>query len=71
MLPQHRGRRLGTAVKTACLQVTRERRLATRVRTSSDDANRWMRAVNEELGFRPVESEVVLHKPRPEPGALG
>jgi hypothetical protein len=34
------------------------------VRTSSDDQNVSMRAINEQLGFLPVESEVVLHKQR-------
>ncbi len=41
---------------------------AARVRTSSDDANAWMRAINERLGFVPVESEVLLQKRRPDPG---
>lgn len=58
---EHRGKRLGTAVKVANLQ--RARALGVRrVRTSSDDANQWMRAINAALGFVPVESEVLLHK---------
>lgn len=64
VLAQHRGRRLGAAVKSACLLATRSQSDATRVRTSSDDQNVWMRAINEQLGFVPVESEVVLHKQR-------
>lgn len=62
VLPQHRGRRLGAAVKAACLLATRELGGTERVRTSSDDDNQWMRAINDELGFVPVEFEVLLHK---------
>ncbi len=39
----------------------------TRVRTSSDDQNVWMRAINDELGFVPVESEILLQKRRGHP----
>jgi GNAT superfamily N-acetyltransferase len=63
---QHRGRRLGAAVKSASLVAARAHG-TTRVRTSSDDQNAWMRAINEELGFLPVESEVILHKQRRDP----
>ncbi len=35
-----------------------------RVRTSSDNQNVWMHAINRELGFVPVESEVLLQKRR-------
>lgn len=38
--------------------------LARRVRTSSDDQNVWMRAINASLGFVPVETEVLFHKDR-------
>lgn len=62
VLGPHRGRRLGAAVKTACLQAARDLGGTERVRTSSDDGNQWMRAVNDELGFVPVEFEVLLHK---------
>ncbi len=62
VLPQHRGRRLGVAVKAACLLATREHAGTERVRTSSDDDNQWMRAINDELGFVPVEFEVLLQK---------
>ena len=61
---RHRGRRLGRAVKVACLSRARDEAGTTRVRTSSDDTNVWMRAINAELGFVPVESEVVVSKPR-------
>jgi GNAT superfamily N-acetyltransferase len=62
----HRGHRLGASVKKACLVAAREHGRATRVRTSSDDGNTWMRAINEELGFLPVESEALVRKRRGE-----
>lgn len=64
VLGQHRGQGLGAAVKTACLLATRDHGGTTRVRTSSDDENVWMRAINGELGFVPVELEILLHKQR-------
>ncbi|WP_330475617.1 GNAT family N-acetyltransferase [Terrabacter sp. C0L_2] len=64
VLADHRGHRLGRAVKVASLRAAREHGRAVRVRTSSDDANVWMRAINAELGFVPVESEVILHRRR-------
>lgn len=64
VLTAHRGRRLGAAVKTASLLGAHAHGGSARVRTSSDDQNVWMRAINEQLGFLPVESEVVLHKQR-------
>ncbi|CAN7586435.1 GNAT family N-acetyltransferase [Terrabacter sp. LjRoot27] len=64
VLSDHRGHRLGRAVKLASLHATREHGRAARVRTSSDDENRWMRAVNAELGFVPVELEVIVQRDR-------
>lgn len=61
VLADHRGKRLGTAVKVSSLLAARERGVR-RVRTSSDDGNEWMRAINGELGFVAVESEALLHK---------
>lgn len=61
---EHRGRGLGRAVKTASLVAAREHGRTTRVRTSTDDQNVWMRAINDELGFVPVESEILLRKQR-------
>lgn len=61
---QHRGRGLGRAVKTASLLAALDHGSAKRVRTSSDDQNVWMRAINEGLGFVPVESEILLLKER-------
>lgn len=63
VIGEHRGRGLGAAVKTACHEVARSRGVA-RIRTSSDDENRWMRAINADLGFVPVESEVVVQRTR-------
>lgn len=67
VLTQHRGRRLGRAVKVASLLAGREHGRTARVRTSSDDQNVWMRAINDELGFVPVESEILLQKQRSQP----
>ncbi len=64
VLSEHRGLGLGRAVKGASLLAAREDGRTTRVRTSSDDQNTWMRAINDRLGFVPVESEVLLHKQR-------
>lgn len=63
VLSAHRGHGLGRAAKLASLHAALEHG-ARRVRTSSADQNVWMRAINEELGFVPVECEVVLHKQR-------
>ena len=62
VLAPHRGLRLGATVKIASLLAVRDLGIATHVRTSSDDRNVWMRAVNEDLGFVPVESELLLQK---------
>jgi GNAT superfamily N-acetyltransferase len=66
VLTQHRGHRLGTAVKVASLHAARDHG-TTRVRTSSDDQNVWMRTINDGIGFVPVESEVLLHRQRTDP----
>jgi GNAT superfamily N-acetyltransferase len=63
---EHRGQRLGALVKVASLLAAREHG-AVRVRTSSDDQNVWMRAINEGLGFMPIESELLLHRQRHNP----
>lgn len=67
VLTAHRGRRLGAAVKTAGLLGAHAHGGTARVRAISDDQNVWMRAINEQLGFLPVESEVVLRKQRRHP----
>lgn len=66
---QHRGHRLGAAVKLACLRKVQQLGRVSRVRTSSDDQNVWMRAINTEIGFTPVEIEVIVQKPRVTGGA--
>ncbi len=67
VLTPHRGRGLGRAVKIASLHGARDHGSTSRVRTSSDDQNVWMRTINDELGFVPVESEIVLQKHRTDP----
>ena len=69
VLTAHRGRRLGAAVKTANLLAAHANGGTARVRTSSDDQTVWMRAINKQLGFLPIESEVVLHRRRRDPVA--
>ena len=64
VLAQHRGLGLGRAVKAASLRAARNQGGAMRVRTSSDDQNLWMRAINDELGFSPVEFEILMQKQR-------
>ncbi|MEI2764814.1 MAG: GNAT family N-acetyltransferase [Dermatophilaceae bacterium] len=52
----HRGHRLGLAVKVANLQTLQDRFPDRRdVTTSNAVENPWMIAINEDLGFRPVE----------------
>lgn len=54
--PEHRGHRLGLAVKVANLQLFQSLpQTATRLRTWNAEVNTHMVAVNEVLGFRPVE----------------
>lgn len=62
VLRQHRGHQLGSAVKAASLDAAKRMGTLHRVRTSSDDQNAWMHAINEELGFVPVEHEAVFQK---------
>ena len=51
----HRGHRLGLAVKVANIRlVQRERPDCTRIATTNAEVNSHMIAVNEQLGFRPV-----------------
>ena len=62
VLKNHRGRGLGRAVKSASLDAARSAGTAKRVRTSSDDQNVWMYAINTALGFVAVENEVLFQK---------
>jgi hypothetical protein len=53
----HRGHRLGTAVKVANLRaLQRDRPDVTQVHTENAETNPWMVAINESLGFEPVGS---------------
>jgi RimJ/RimL family protein N-acetyltransferase len=57
VLPEHRGHRLGMAVKARGLKEL-QRRIGPHVRrvsTSNAETNAYMVAINERLGFRPVE----------------
>ncbi len=60
---EHRGHSLGLAVKTANLRaVQADHPELTRVTTQNAGTNRWMIAINELMGFRPVEVSVEFHK---------
>jgi RimJ/RimL family protein N-acetyltransferase len=53
--PDHRGHRLGAAVKVANLRnLQRERPDVERVSTTNAEVNAWMVAINDRLGFVPV-----------------
>jgi hypothetical protein len=61
----HRGHRLGMAVKVANLRALLDLGVTNpSVRTENDDANTYMVAVNDALGFVPVESELIFVKRR-------
>lgn len=60
---RHRGRRLGLAVKIAALELLQRERPGVRaVTTYNAEANRHMIAVNEALGFEPIERLGQLQK---------
>jgi hypothetical protein len=51
----HRGHRLGTAVKIANLRALQQAcPEATEVKTQNAETNAWMVGINVRLGFRPV-----------------
>jgi GNAT superfamily N-acetyltransferase len=53
--PDHRGHRLGAAVKVANLRnLQRDRPGTKRVITTNAEVNAWMVAINDRLGFQPV-----------------
>ncbi len=56
---EHRGHRLGLAVKTANLRaVQAQRPHVRRVVTQNGETNSYMISINEQIGFRPVEASV-------------
>lgn len=60
---EHRGHRLGLAVKLANLAaLRRERPGAQRIHTWNAGENRWMLAINEAMGFRPASTEGAWQK---------
>jgi hypothetical protein len=57
----HRGHRLGTAVKVANLRALQRNRLdVTAVHTQNAESNPWMVAINQSLGFEPVGACLAL-----------
>ncbi len=60
---EHRGRRLGLAVKAANLRAAQESHpTMRRVVTQNAETNDWMVAINEQMGFEPVEASVEFIK---------
>jgi GNAT superfamily N-acetyltransferase len=63
VLPEHRGHRLGLALKVRLHQETRARHPGVRrIATGNADVNQWMNAVNDRLGYRLVETSLDLQK---------
>jgi len=63
VLPEHRGHRLGLALKVRLHQETRARHPeVTRIATGNADVNTWMNAVNDQLGYRVVETSLDVQK---------
>jgi len=63
VLPEHRGHRLGMAIKVANLrQLARVRPDVRRVHTGNASENAHMLAINDALGFRPEGAEATLRK---------
>jgi GNAT superfamily N-acetyltransferase len=62
--PEHRGHRLGLALKLTNLRALQSRLPdPARIHTWNAEANHPMIAVNDHLGFRPVEHQHVWHSP--------
>jgi GNAT superfamily N-acetyltransferase len=62
--PEHRGHRLGLALKLANLTELQSRHPeAATIHTWNAEANHPMIAVNDQLGFRPIEHQHVWHSP--------
>ncbi|MFL6053455.1 MAG: GNAT family N-acetyltransferase [Actinoallomurus sp.] len=59
VLPEHRGHGLGRWMKAASIQLTRERHPAlSGLLTDTADANRYMRVINDELGYLPTRRTI-------------
>jgi len=63
VLPDHRGHRLGLALKVLLHQQVRALHPgAELIATGNATTNRWMSDVNEQLGYRPVDRILELQK---------
>ena len=63
VLPEHRGHRLGTAVKVENLAaLSRIDSARTSVQTMNDEQNPWMVQINERLGFEIIEEALSVRK---------
>jgi GNAT superfamily N-acetyltransferase len=63
VLPDHRGHRLGLALKVLLHQQVRALHPgAELIATGNATTNRWMNDVNEQLGYRPVDRSLELQK---------
>ncbi|GAA5024113.1 GNAT family N-acetyltransferase [Terrabacter aeriphilus] len=63
VLPEHRGRRLGMAVKAANLaELARLAPGRRSVQTMNDEQNPWMVQINVDLGFRVIEEALTVRK---------
>lgn len=64
VLSEHRGNGIGAVVKIACLREVKLQGAADYIKTSSDDSNIWMQAINANIGFQPVETMAIMQKQR-------
>ena len=63
VLPEHRGHRLGMAVKVANLdELARRDPGRTKVHTMNDEQNPWMVQINVDLGFAIIEEALTMRK---------
>jgi hypothetical protein len=68
VMPEHRGHRLGLAMKIRLHRVLREQlpEIVTIV-TGNAGVNSWMNAVNDQLGYRVIEQVLEMQKVLPAP----
>ena len=63
VMPEHRGHRLGLAMKVRLHQLLRaEYPACTTIVTGNAGVNTWMNAVNDQLGYRVVEQILEMQK---------